>query len=329
MKIDAAIRDAHVQQEKAATALKEEVDRDLLQRKDNSWHYQSRVKSLESFALKVETGRIASLNRVEDIFGATLVVPDARQIQDAIDTVIDRYPLRERRPESSTSTTNRPDRFPFDDVRLYVTYKRAEGERTAIPDGMLFEVQVKTFLQHAWGIATHDLIYKTALRDWRRERIASQIRATLEQAEVIIGGIDDLASTSVLPESSDEIGELNAIISILQHEWAESDLPSNVRSVAESIRNLLWIVERQKKFDRPGMLRKLLADGKARNAGAHSLHWSPYRSVLNYVANDYPKRLKARITDRRVSSKLLLYPEVLGMLSISEADAIAAVIAVP
>ncbi|MBC7594847.1 MAG: hypothetical protein H7288_13065 [Kineosporiaceae bacterium] len=329
MKIDAAIRDAHKEQEATAKALQKEVTRDLLKRKDDSWHYQSRVKNLESFALKVETGRIESLDRVEDIFGATLVVPDAGQIQDAIDVVVAEYPLHARRPPSPTKTSNAPDRFLFDDVRLYVTYQRAAGERTVIPDGMLFEVQVKTFLQHAWGIATHDVIYKTPSRDWRRERIASQIRATLEQAEVVIGGIGTLATTSVLPESDPQIEELNAIITILQGEWVKSDLPSNVRSLAESIQNLLWVVERHKTADRPAILSKLLADGKARNSGAHSLDWSPYRSVLNYVTNDHPGKLKGRIKDTRAHSNLLVYPEVLAALSVAEADAIAAVVAGP
>lgn len=327
MKIDAAIRDAHSRLEPIARALQAEVNHDLQQRKDGAWHYQSRVKDLESFALKVESGRIESLSRVEDMFGATLVVQDAGQIQRAIDVVATRYPIVTRRPPSSSSTKKNSDSFVFDDVRLYVNYERTEGERTAIPNNTLFEVQIKTFLQHAWAVATHDLTYKTALRDWRRERIAYQIKAALEQAEVAIGGIETLASTSVLPASDDQIDELNAIIIIIMNEWEEHDLPTNVRRVAESVQSLLRIVDQRNTADRAAILSELVANGRTRNGGGHSIHWSPYRSVLNYVAQEHPGKLKRRIRSERSRQKLLIYPEVLALLSVSEAAATSVIVA--
>ena len=51
---------------------------------------------------------------------------------------------------------------------------------------MIFEVQIKTILQHAWSIATHDLIYKTDTVSWPKERIAFQVKAMLEHAEIAI-----------------------------------------------------------------------------------------------------------------------------------------------
>ncbi len=54
-------------------------------------------------------------------------------------------------------------------------------------------------MQHAWGLATHDLIYKADEINWPKERIAFQIKAMLEQAEVTISGVNNLIS---LPEVS-------------------------------------------------------------------------------------------------------------------------------
>lgn len=95
LKIDARVREAFERQEQVAERLGAEVNRDLTKRKHSSWHYESRVKSLESFALKVETGRIESLKEVEDVFAATIVVPDATQVAEAEAIVTQKYTLKE------------------------------------------------------------------------------------------------------------------------------------------------------------------------------------------------------------------------------------------
>lgn len=214
-------------------------------------------------------------------------------------------------------------------MRLYVRYQRIEGEQSGIPNDTLFEVQIKTFLQHAWAVATHDLVYKTAQRDWRRERIAYQIRATLEQAEVVIGSIGNLATTRVLESDSDEISELNAVIAILKEQWEVNLLPENMRRLAESVGELLRVIDRSRDADRPRILAKLLAEGRSRSAGAHSLDWSPYRAVLNYAAHDYPKSLKRRIRKPSGTARILLYPEVLEVLGLTSREALSAVVVEP
>lgn len=326
MKIDSAIREAYKEQEAVANALRKEVDADVQTRKRRTWHYESRVKSLESFALKVETGRVSSLGEVEDVFGATLVVPDWSQISAAEAMIVERYKPAERRPKSSTMTKKSPDSFRFDDVRLYVRYERASFEKTRIPDGTLFEVQVKTFLQHAWAVSTHDVVYKTPGRDWRRERIAHQVRAALESAEVAIGSIEALSSSDVLPGQNDEIAELNSIISALQENWPETALPSDVRRLAENIQAILLVCYRDRTGDRPAHLRALLAEGLTQNSGAHSVDWSPYRSVLNYLAKERSTNLRQRLRSGS-ARKVLVYPEVLDTLGISESEAAAALVA--
>ena len=62
-------------------------------------------------------------------------------------------------------------------------------------------MQVKTFLQHAWGIATHDLIYKTDDVSWSRQRIAYQIKAMLEHAEMSIQEAGRLAEAVALSKT--------------------------------------------------------------------------------------------------------------------------------
>lgn len=314
MKIDAVVRAEFARQERIAASLKIEVDLDLLKRKLPSWHYESRVKGEESFALKVETGRVDSVSEVEDVFGATIVVPTAAELPRAEQLVTDRYELLERRPSNHALTSKRPDEFRFDDIRLYVRYRRTETERTAIPDRALFEVQVKTFLQHAWAAATHDLVYKTDQRDWRRERVAYQIRAALEQAEVAVGGIQAMATTDVLPSAHPPIDEVNKVIDSIRSEWDEVALPRDVRRLAEAVVQLLKAAEASA-ADLPA----ILVRGRERHAGAHSLDWSPYRSILNYVAEEHKAAFARRLrgTSR---TKILLYPEVLPKVGLTSAQ---------
>lgn len=329
LKIDAAIRDAFTVQELAAKDLQVEVDRYLRKHKEPTWHYESRVKGIDSFALKVETGRIDSLDEIEDVFGATIVVPAWPQVTAAENLVLDKYTLEERRPPSMGTTTKGPDSFRFDDVRLYVRYRRDENEQSPIRDGTLFEIQVKTFLQHAWAVATHDVIYKTPSRDWRRERIAHQVRASLEAAEVAIGGIDTLASSPMLPETTREIVELNGIIELLQQDWPTS-LPTDVRRLAENVQGLLVVASPNRTADRVATLQTLLNNGKMRNHGAHSVHWSPYRSVLNYLATDHKNALRAELKKARRKNNrrtILIYPEILGAVGLGASEAVGAVIA--
>ena len=57
MKVSQSLRDIHANAQEKYARLKERVDSTLSNLQDPRWHYESRVKELESFALKVESGR--------------------------------------------------------------------------------------------------------------------------------------------------------------------------------------------------------------------------------------------------------------------------------
>src|SRR5208337_1144238 len=166
MKIPQSIRLLYSELLEKNIILKDKVDEKIKSSKDERWHYESRLKIMESFALKIETGRIHSPKELEDFFACTIVVENKSAIQKAEDIILNNFVLKERRPRSENSTHKKSDSFPFDDLRLYVKWKDDPALRPTGVDGMLFEVQIKTFLQHAWSIATHDLIYKSDSVSW-------------------------------------------------------------------------------------------------------------------------------------------------------------------
>ena len=105
---------------------------------------------------------------------------------------------------------------------------------------------------------------------------------------------------------------------MLQGEWEQSALPRDIRRLAECVRKVLGIIDSGSDADRVDILKNLLQDGKARNADEHSIDWSPYRSVLNYAAHDYPAKFKKIVKSERTRTRILVYPEVLVLLGVTK-----------
>ncbi|MGD0076622.1 MAG: hypothetical protein ABSD31_20175 [Candidatus Binataceae bacterium] len=162
MKIIKQLRDLHqassIKYERLAAEVRETLKPKV---EDNDWFFISRLKELESFALKVETGRVPDPSNMEDFFACTIVVPTVLKIDDAEGLVRSLYDFHGRRPPDDAATQKASSSFAFDDLRLYVKRRTLASGKDQELDGLIFEVQIKTILQHAWSTATHDLIYKT------------------------------------------------------------------------------------------------------------------------------------------------------------------------
>lgn len=241
MKIRGPVRAAYLEQKPIFEGLQARVD-DLLQKacRQNRWHYESRVKEEASYALKLETGRVPALDDVEDFFGATIVVRNSSEIGRAVRLVREHCDIRNRRPPAPPRTHLRSSSFEFDDLRLYVVLKADNTVPPRPEDGRVFEIQIKTFLFHAWAIATHDLIYKSDSIHWGRERIAFQVRAMLEHAENSIEQAETLAANSVALGREDRHSEeLSAFLQYIVATWPADQLPEDLRRLAQNIRDLL------------------------------------------------------------------------------------------
>lgn len=309
MKVPASIRRLHEDQAEVNRRLKLEVDHLLLGLKHLRWHYESRIKELDSFALKVESGRVPDPGQLEDFFACTLVVPTALDVAAAESLITDTFALAERRPAQPARTHKRPEAFPFDDLRLYVSIRHDPAFPPDRPPndlcGIRFEVQVKTFLQHAWAIATHALVYKTDEVSWSKERIAFQIKAMLEHAELSIQEAERLAESNALAKEDGVSSDLRESISLVKAEWNADELPTDVRRLAENVTAL----RRALRVEIPD-LEALLTTGKATRGNTHPANLSPYGVIVQYLAEAARDKLEEALTSTRSRFKVLIPAEI-------------------
>ena len=281
MKINKPLRDIHNQCYPQYKLLSEEVT-NLLRplADDRGWLYLSRLKQLESFALKIETGRVPDPDKLDDFFACTLVVPTTVDIKQAEKLIRAHFQFKSKRPPTSDKTRKFSSDFRFDDLRIYVTRRPPASGRHPHLDDLVFEVQVKTFLQHAWSVATHDLIYKTDTVSWPLERIAFQVKAMLEHAEVAIAEANNLANAPAVAKRNDRTIAIRTLIDQIQQIWSADQLPADTKRLAESIYNVLWAAS----ID-VGQYQDVIKREKTR-VGTLSKNLSPYAFTVQAVAHD-------------------------------------------
>lgn len=301
----ASVRRLYQDQKGQFDRLKALVDRRIVGLKNPRWHFESRVKELSSFALKLETGRFRNPGALEDFFACTLVVANSGQVGQAVRLIEDNFEIKDRRPPSQNSTHKRSDSFPFDDLRLYACVADRPEEPPTDLIGMVFEIQIKTFLQHAWSIATHDLLYKSDDANWSMERIAYQIKAMLEHAEISIEEAQRLASSSALAKEDRRTANLKRGIELVKSQWGTDQLPKDVRRLAGNIGDLL----RALKIDL-GRLETILNEKKGRSGGSHPSNLSPFSTVVQYLFETERQKMLSLLRRENSHTKVFIPDEV-------------------
>lgn len=269
------------------------------------WFFIHRLKEQESFALKIETGRIDDPCRMEDFFACTLVVPTVLQISDAEEMLEAMYDVAARRPPEDEITHKRASDFVFDDLRLYLKQPPSDTGKNDDLEGMIFEVQIKTILQYAWGIASHDLIYKTDNVSWPKERIAFQVKAMLEHAEIAIAEAGRLADSPAISKKDRDTASTLEVIETLRAFFPEDRLPRDIKRLAESVGNVLRTCDIQ-----PNALTLILNAERAR-IGLLPSNISPYAFLVQALAHSKELDFRAKITGgRNRKTKILVHSDM-------------------
>ncbi|MGH7962222.1 MAG: hypothetical protein ACRERD_10425 [Candidatus Binatia bacterium] len=302
MKVNKAIRDLHQDAMERYGRVAVQV-KELLQPKVEAqdWFFIGRLKGLESFALKIETGRVDNPSALEDFFACTVVVHRLDQIAAAEQLVLELFDERERRPPDDTWTHKRPSDFAFDALRLYVTYPSQESGLHEDLVGMVFEVQIKTVLQHAWTLATHDLIYKTDAVSWPKERIAFQVKAMLEHAEVAITEAEALSESSTVTKQDEITKKMIDIIEVAAGFWPADDLPKDRKRMAETLLGLMKAADIGVD-DLPPLL-----EAEKTRLGALPLDLDPYAFTVQALANTNQFDLRSKLNRNSVKIKIFIH----------------------
>ncbi len=260
--------------------LKNYVDEIIASIKSHYWHYDSRVKTLESFALKIETGRVLDAKKLEDFFACTLVVENHQQIKTAMKKLESHFEFVTIRPNDPYFTTKHSSSFVFDDLRIYSKMKPTSARPKGPINDVIFEIQIKTFLQHAWGLATHDIIYKGDEINWGKERIAFQIKAMLEQAELAISGIENLVTCAEVSKDNKESFRLKKILSFYKKHFDPSVMPADIVRLCKNTNDLLNALPIS-----IADLERVLKNESKVGKGIHTKNLSPYLIIVQSLIN--------------------------------------------
>ena len=170
---------------------------------NNGYLFSGRSKTVESLAEKIDSGRYKRWSALDDLYACSIVVPTAAHenaVLAYLRNVFEEADLRVR-----NSTKKAPEVFRFDSTRFIGKLRVTDG--LELPPGassVSFEVQIPSAFEHAWGMVTHDLVYKSEDMDWRKARLAAQLKAAVEQIELIIAGFQanlDFVAQSTYPET--------------------------------------------------------------------------------------------------------------------------------
>ncbi|MGD0857555.1 MAG: hypothetical protein ABSA18_17430 [Dehalococcoidia bacterium] len=305
MKIPGSIREKYDDQLPLYEQLRDRVDNLIKNKKDSRWHYESRVKNPESFALKIETGRYLNPDQIEDTFACTLVVENLESVSKAEQFIIREFNVAYRRPVQDSITSKSSDSFVFDDLRIYCKWR---DEIAQSPSGLtdsIFEVQIKTYLQHAWSIATHDLIYKSDEKNWSKERIAFQIKAMLEHADASILEVDRLSQSPCMNKTNKITEQISKIIEFIHLLWPSNMLPQDVKRLAENVNNLIMNIGID--LDE---LKRIIELETSLKRGINILNLSPYETIVQSLLYQVPEKIESFIYIENRKFKIYLCREL-------------------
>ena len=74
-----------------------------------------------------------------------MIVENSSEINNAIEKIKKFFTICHKKPENNEITTNSPEMFRFDDLRLYVKMTPGNGLPKRSLHDLIFEIQIKTF----------------------------------------------------------------------------------------------------------------------------------------------------------------------------------------
>jgi len=192
--------------------------------KGQGFAYSSRLKTQESLAEKVDTGRYAKWSDLDDLFGCIIVIPTLNEEPDVLEFLRTAFATRIVRTRGAVKKP--PEQFRFDATRFIASLKPKGADSGNEPIyRIMFEIQVRTAFEHAWSATTHALVYKTQTIDWKRSRLAAPLKASVEQLDLLIVGFDEAAG-HISPSEWPELAARADIVHLFSRALDQGWLPT-------------------------------------------------------------------------------------------------------
>ncbi|MBD1835013.1 hypothetical protein H6F61_20525 [Cyanobacteria bacterium FACHB-472] len=189
----------------------------------------SRIKTVESLAEKIETGRFKKWSDLDDLFACTVIIPSLSREQEVIEFCKNTFEVKKTVKRGQNKKP--PEAFIFDSTRIYARLKRVEApglDNLLSIFNIIFEIQIKSAFEHAWAVSTHDLVYKSAEIDWKKLRLAAQIKASVEQLDTLIMAFEQVSPT-IQENDYPEIKKKRQIAIATQQLFTEKKLPQELQ----------------------------------------------------------------------------------------------------
>jgi ppGpp synthetase/RelA/SpoT-type nucleotidyltranferase len=209
---------------------------------------QSRAKTVSSFAEKCARKYPKykdAVHQFTDLCGARVVVQTTAQVRAVCEFVESNFRIVDKEDKSRSLSK---DRFGYRGTHYVVELRSDRGEALAIRDderqeigGARAELQVRTWLQHAWADALHDRIYKSDLQlSPETRRTEALLAALMEEGDrtfdAMTRELDDMIANYAAVAKRDEVErEIDIQTLILENEPE----PRNRPAVALSLARLL------------------------------------------------------------------------------------------
>jgi ppGpp synthetase/RelA/SpoT-type nucleotidyltranferase len=204
-----------------------------------------RIKTINSLAEKIETGRYAKFSEIDDLVAFSIIIPNALAENEVRQFCNEKFLVVELKDK--TTSEKSPDVFRFDSTRVIAKLRRPlafdEDTIRSIYD-FRFEIQIRTAFEHAWSVATHDLAYKSSSMDWRRLRLAAQLKAMTEGMDVAVAAFEPMAAAiSISPWS--KMDDRQAVCNAIDRMISEKILPFELipSSSSRFSENLCYLIK--------------------------------------------------------------------------------------
>jgi hypothetical protein len=127
----------------------------------------------------------------------------------------------------------------------------------------------------------------------------------LEHAEVSIQEAESLAASSTLAKEDAATASIKRGIALVRAQWAQDELPADVRRLAKNIVDLTEALGLQ-----IGRVEEILNHCKGQRGGRHPSNLSPCATVVQYMFDAEKQRMIRLLGNERASTGVLISDEV-------------------